>query len=482
MRNPGFDGLIAIVNSYNPSGIDMITRAYEFAEEKHKNQIRQSGEPYINHPIAVSCKLAEMKADTDTICAALLHDTIEDTNTTKEEIKDLFNEDIAELVDGVTKLSDSDFSTVEERRNASLRKIFNGMTHDVRIIIIKLADRYHNMHTLQYTSSEKQKRIAKETMDIYVPLANRIGAYDIKSDLEDCAFKYLLPEEYERIKEKRSTLKDEKEVYLGQMLNKIHRILVDKNITNTIGARVLNIYKIYKRLEQTPDMDEIQDLFALRILVNSIDDCFLALGTVHSLYPSIGPSFRDYINMPKVNFYRSLHTTLFGDDTLVQAQIRTYDMDKIALFGLTAYWDINKGQARDVMQEQIKKSYSGKLIEELLDIDELNESNKDYIEQVKKEILSDRIFVFTTDGKLIELPKGATAIDLAYMMETPIRNNISKVIINGMALPPETVLQDKNIVRIITEPDAIPKEEWESVAVTSNAKKKIMEYFKTKNT
>lgn len=346
-----FEDFIKEVEIYNPEEVEIITKAYNYAKSLHEGQYRQSGEPYISHPLNVAYILAEMHADKDTVCAGLLHDTLEDTNATKEEIAELFNKDIANLVDGVTKISKMNFSSKKEQNLANTRKIITGITSDVRIIIIKLADRLHNMRTLEFKSEFKQKENSIETMEIFVPLAYLIGTYRIKSELEDILLKYLNPEMYKKIQEKKIRLEEESNPALNEMLQKIENILNNNKIPNEIKIRTKNIYGIYKSLNEGNKLSDIHDLLALKIMVDEIDNCYKALGLIHQEYHPVNSRFKDYICNPKTNMYRSLHTTVFGpEDKLVQTQIITFDMDKVASYGLATYWDINKGKAREVMQ------------------------------------------------------------------------------------------------------------------------------------
>jgi GTP diphosphokinase len=350
VNNITLQDLLNKLNEYNPNEIEIVKKAYEYAANLHSGQTRQSGEPYICHPLNVAYILAEMHADRDTICAGLLHDTLEDTNTTKEDISHDFNQNIANLVDGVTKLSKMNFSSKQDQNYANTRKIITGITEDVRIIIIKLADRLHNMRTLQFKSEFKQKENSIETMEIFVPLAYYIGAYRIKSELEDLSLKYLKPDMYRQIEERKIKLEQTSSYCLTEMLSKIEHLLKDNNIPNEIKVRTKNIYGIYKRLSEGHKLSDIHDLLALKIMVDNVENCYRTLGMIHSEYHPINDKFKDYICNPKTNMYRSLHTTVFGpDDKLVQTQIRTFDMDRVASFGLTAYWDEQKGKARDVM-------------------------------------------------------------------------------------------------------------------------------------
>ena len=358
MNSITINDLLINLSEYNPDAISDVKKAYDYASYLHNGQVRQSGEPYISHPLNVAYILSEMHADSDTVCAGLLHDTLEDTNIKKEDIAHDFNQNVANLVDGVTKLAKMNFSSKQDQNYANTRKIITGITDDVRIIIIKLADRLHNMRTLEFKSEFKQKENSLETMEIFAPLAYYIGAYRIKSELEDLSLKYLKPDVYKRIGEKKIKLEEASGDILKEMLYKIETLLNDRNIPNEIKVRTKNIYGIYKRLSEGHKLSDIHDLLALKIMVDEIENCYIGLYLVHSKYKPINDKFKDYICNPKTNMYRSLHTTVFGpEDRLVQTQIRTFDMDKIASFGLTAYWDIEKGKARDVMQEEIKQKY-----------------------------------------------------------------------------------------------------------------------------
>ena len=472
------DDLIKIVKSYNPDEVGKVRKAYEYAKSLHDGQYRQSGEPYIIHPLHVAYILAELHADGDTICAGLLHDVLEDTKAIKEDIAELFGEEVANLVDGVTKLAKMNFSSKEEQNLANTRKIITGITSDVRIIIIKLADRLHNMRTLQFKSEFKQKENALETMEIFAPLANYIGAYRIKSELEDLSLKYLKPDAYEHIAEKKYNLENSYGDYLKEMLLKIQAILNDRNIPNEIKARTKNVYGIYKILEEGGKISDIHDLFALKLMVDEIDNCYAALGYIHSLYHPINDKIKDYICNPKPNMYRSLHTTVFGPgDRLVQAQIRTFDMDKVASFGLTAYWEIKKGEARYIMQEELKQKYQ--FFKSLTEIDKMFSDNKEFVEQIKSEIFSDNIYVYTTKGDIMELKKGSTPIDFAYRIHTDVGNTMVGAYVNDKSVPIDYILQNKDRVRIITDEMTYgPRIEWLDIAATNYAKKKILEFNK----
>ena len=478
MKEITLQDLLERIKEYNPNETEIVKKAYEYAQILHDGQYRQSGEAYITHPLNVAYILTEMHADRDTICAALLHDTLEDTPTTKEDLEHHFNKNIANLVDGVTKLAKMNFSSKEEQNLANTRKIITGITEDVRIIIIKLADRLHNMRTLSFKTEFKQKENALETMEIFVPLAYYIGAYRIKSELEDISLQYLRPDMYKRIEEKKLKLELDSESCMKEMYFKIKLILDSKNIPNEIKIRTKNIYGIYKRINEGHKRSDIHDLLALKVMVDEVETCYRTLYYVHQNYPPINERFKDYICNPKTNMYRSLHTTVFGpEERLVQTQIRTFDMDRVASFGLTAYWDINKGKARDVMQEELKNKYQ--FFKSLTEINAMFGDNKQFVSQVKKALFSDKIYVYTTKGDIIELPKGSTPIDFAYKLDTDLGNTMVAVIVNDEYVPINYTLKNKDRVRIINDDLSFgPREDWIEIAQTSLAKQKIKEFKK----
>lgn len=466
------------ISEYDSINVDIVKKAYLYAENLHSGQFRQSGDPYIIHPLNVAYILAEMNADCDTVCAGLLHDTLEDTNITKEDIAHDFNQDIANLVDGVTKLAKMNFSSKQAQNYANTRKIIVGITEDVRIIIIKLADRLHNMRTLQFKSEFKQKENSLETMEIFVPLAYYIGAYRIKSELEDLSLQYLKPDMYSRISEKKKRLEFSSNAFLQEMLFKIEGLLNDKNIPNEIKVRTKNIYGIYKRLNEGHKLSDIHDLLALKIIVDQVDNCYRTLGTVHAEYPPVNDKFKDYICNPKTNMYQSLHTTVFvPDGRLVQTQIRTFEMDRVASFGLTAYWNGQKESARNTMQDDLRGKFQ--FFKSLTEINSMFCDNQQFVNQVKTELFADRVYVYTTKGDIIELPRGATAIDFAYKVHTDIGNTMVGVFANDEFVPVDYVLQNKDRIRIVTDDLSFGlREDWIDKAHTSLAKRKIKEFSK----
>ena len=478
MNNLTVNDLLLKVAEYNIEGLEMIKKAYYYAEELHKGQKRQSGEDYITHPLNVAYTLAEMYADTDTLCAALLHDTLEDTEITKEQIAIDFNDDVANLVDGVTKISRMNFATKQDQNLANTRKIITSITNDVRIIIIKLADRLHNMRTLQFKSELKQKENAKETLLLYVPLADRLGMHIIKSELEDLSLKYYNSDAYQRVNDIRMKIEEDTKQCREEMLQKINKILTDANIPHELKIRTKNIYGIYKRLEQGQKLSDIHDLLALKILVDKVANCYPTLGIVHDKYFPINNRFKDYIANPKTNMYSSLHTTVFGeDDRLVQIQIRTFEKEKIALYGLTAFWDINKGNARNIMQEDLKNKYQ--FFESLVEIDQNCTDNQEFVKRIQQELLSQRVYVYTNKGEIMELPLGSTAIDLAYKIHTDIGNKMVAAIVNDNPVDCDYILHNKDRVRIITDTLSLgPNIEWLDKVKTTKAKRQIKAYVK----
>lgn len=468
MKSATIDSLIESIKGYDATMVNDVLKAYQYALESHSGQLRESGEEYITHPLTVAYILSLMRADKETICAALLHDTLEDTKLEKEDIVNEFGEVVAELVDGVTKLSKMNFSNKQDRNYANTRKLMISLTSDVRVILIKLADRLHNMRTLEYKKESKQKDISIETMEIFVPLAYNIGAYQLKGELEDLSLSYLKPSEYKKVKEETDLLLMQSEGFLKEMLSNINEILSDKNIPNEIKIRIRNIYGIYRRRCEGQEMRNIHDLLALKVLVDNVSQCYLSLGYVHSLYKPINGKFKDYICNPKTNMYSSLHTTVFGPrDMLVQAQIRTHEMDKIDSYGIAAYWGLCGKNASDVMQRIIENKCQ--FFKSLIEIDEQYTDNRKFVEQVKKELLSGNVYVYTTDGMVLQLPKGSTPIDFAYMIDPVNASKFVVAFVNDKKVEDDYILQNKDRVRILTSDHSFPKEEWKDSVQTTRA-------------
>ncbi|MCI9585425.1 MAG: bifunctional (p)ppGpp synthetase/guanosine-3',5'-bis(diphosphate) 3'-pyrophosphohydrolase [Bacilli bacterium] len=478
MNGISYNDLLNSVKGYinNSKDLELIQKSFSYASKLHKGQKRQSGEDYISHPLSVAFILSEMKADTDTVCAALLHDTIEDTSATKDKLEVLFNKDIATLVDGVTKISKMNFSTRDEMVATNTRKIITSLDEDVRIVIIKLADRLHNMRTLGFKSELKQRENSLETMEIFVPLAYYLGAYQIKGELEDLSFSYLKPELYTEINITLEKTKAQLEEITYELLQDISKILVDKNIPFELQSRVKNVYGIYKNMSRGKKISDIHDLLAIKIIVDEIKDCYLSLGAVHSRYTPINSKFKDYIAMPKTNMYSSLHTTVFGpNDRLVQMQIRTRNMNLIDTYGLTAYWDLNKGDAATTMQEDLKTKFQ--FFKSLTEINALTADNQEFVSKVKEELFDSNIYVYTSKGEIIELPYGSTPIDFAYKLHTDIGNTMVGAIVNDTLVAVDYILQNKDRVKILTDSLSFgPRDEWQGKAYTMKAKRMIREF------
>lgn len=468
-----FEQLIELIKSYNPDEVEIITKAYEFAKKCHEGQIRESGEPYIVHPLAVANILATMHADRDTVCAGFLHDVIEDCNVTKEEIAKMFNPTVAELVDGVTNLTQVDFKSKTERDYATKRKIILGINKDARIVIIKLADRLHNILTLQYKSPEKRIQKATETMQFYAPLARYIGAERMRRALEDLSFRYLHPSEYLDTKEIIDNYSNKTRASMNQMMIDIYKKLSDEEIPFDLKLRIKSAYSVYQRLSMGETIDNLHDLLAIKILVGSRNECYNVLGVVHELYESIDKTFKDYINKPKANMYSSIHTTVFNPEgTLVQLQIRTNEMERINLQGLTAYWDICQGKAGDTMQEILKNKYKfGKSIKA---ISKIFQDNQAFVQRFQQDIIGEKIYVYGDDGRMIELQEGSTIIDFAYARSEKTGNLMVKAYVNGQPVAVNTTLSTGDRVHIITSKDSVgPGEEWLEDATTIKAQKAI---------
>ena len=478
MRKITYEDLMNNVRGYikDEKSLEIISKAFVCARNLHEGQKRQSGEAYIVHPLSVAFILSEMKADTDTICAALLHDTIEDTKMTKEKIEQDFNPIIATLVDGVTKISKMNFSSKEEQVATNTRRIITSLDEDVRIVIIKLADRLHNMRTLEYKSEFKQKENAVETMEIFVPLAYYLGAYQIKSELEDLSLYYLKPDVYKDIENTLEEIKGDAEGVIKKMLEDIGNILVDNNIPFEHKERVKSIYGLYKQMSKGKKIMDVHDLLAIKIIVDDIKNCYLALGLIHSEYPPINSRFKDYIASPKTNMYHSLHTTVFGlDDYLVQMQIRTHAMDKIDTYGLPAYWDLHRDDADATMQKDLKENFQ--FFKSIAELNAMTTDNSEFVNMVKKELFNQSIYVYTTRGDIIELPNGSTPIDFAYKIHTDVGNTMIGAIVNEEPVSLDYKLQNKDRVKIMTDPRSFgPRPDWQEKAKTARAKRLIREF------
>lgn len=478
--NITIDELIDKFKSYNDNkeDIDLIKRAYDYAEKKHFGQKRISGDDYILHPLNVALILTEISMDAECMAAALLHDTIEDADATKEEIERLFGSEVALLVDGVTKINKINFQSDSEASAAYQRKILVGLSEDVRVIIIKLADRLHNMRTLSVLSEEKQKKKAKETLEILTPVAHRLGIYKIKSELEDLSLRYLKPDAYFDIVEKLNQKKTERDEAVGKMLDEVSNLLTEHNIPHEIKGRSKSIYSIYSKMAKGKKFDEIYDILALRVFVDTEQECYLALGLIHSKYKPVPKRFKDYIAMPKTNLYQSLHTTVFGlDGELFEIQIRTYEMDKIAEYGIASHWSYKEHKdgtksTKDSTEQKLQ------IFRNIIELNEDSSTSEEFVSSVKKDILSnDVIYVYTPKGDVIELPTSSTPVDFAYKVHSEVGDHIVGAIVNDNIVPLNYKLKTGDIIKVNTSKASKPSKDWLSFVVTSGAKNKIRAYY-----
>lgn len=472
------DDLINKFKTYNSNekDIELIKRAYEYAEKKHFGQKRISGDDYILHPLNVALILTEVSADAPCMAAALLHDTIEDSDATKEEIEKLFGSEVALLVDGVTKINKINFTSDSEASAAYQRKILVGLSEDVRVIIIKLADRLHNMRTINVLSEEKQKRKAKETLEILTPVAHRLGIYKIKSELEDLSLRYLKPDAYFDIVEKLNQKKSERDAIVKKMMDEVSELLNKHGITHEIKGRSKSIYSIYNKLSKGKSFNDIYDILALRVFVDTEQECYLALGLIHSKYKPVPKRFKDYIAMPKTNLYQSLHTTVFGlDGELFEIQIRTYEMDKIAEYGIASHWSYKENKdanTKDAMEQKLQ------IFRSIIELNEDTPNTEEFISSVKKDVLSeDVIYVYTPKGDVIELPKGSTPVDFAYKVHSEVGDHMIGAIVNDIIVPLDYELNTGDIIKINTNKASKPSKDWLNFVVTTGAKNKIRAYY-----
>ena len=455
---------------------DMVKKAYYFADKAHKRQKRESGEPYIVHPVEVACILAEMGLDTGTIVAGLLHDVIEDTNFSHEDVSREFSPEVANLVEGVTKLGKIEYKTKEEQQADNVRKMLLAMADDIRVILIKLADRLHNMRTLKYLPVEKQREKAKETFDIYAPLAHRLGMSKIKWELEDLAFRYINQNEYYFIVRKIAEKRVEREKYIQQIIKQLKENLKKSGIDAEIEGRPKHFYSIYRKMvKKNKTIDQIFDLTAVRIIVDTVKDCYASLGIVHTIYKPIPGRFKDYIAMPKPNMYQSLHTTVIGPQGKpFEIQIRTFEMHKTAEYGIAAHWKYKEGVETE---DDIDKKLTW--LREMLEWQKETSDAEEFMERFKIDLFSDEVFVFTPKGKVINLPYDATPIDFAYKIHTDIGNSCVGAKVNGKMVPLDYHLKTGEIVEVLVSSSPKgPSIDWLNVVKSNQAKSKIRSWFK----
>ena len=472
------DELIGVLVKYHPeANVELVEKAYHFAEEAHAGQKRKSGEPYFIHPRTVAGILADLMLDAPTIAAGLLHDTVEDCeNVTLEVIEKEFGQEVALLVDGVTKLKRLDFTSRVEQQAESIRKMILAMSKDIRVVLIKLADRLHNMRTLKSQPPESQKRIAQETLDIYAPIAHRLGVYKIKQELEDLCLRYLDPEGYQNLIVKVGMKRAEREANIRAVISTLSDKIKEMNIHYEIDGRPKHFYSIYRKMVlQHKPFEQIFDLIAIRVLVDTVQDCYAVLGIVHTLWKQVPNLFKDYISTPKPNMYQSLHTTVVGENGMpFEVQIRTYEMHRIAEYGIAAHWRYKEGK-------QVADGLDNKLywLRQILDWQNDTRDSEEFIKSLKVDLFSDEVFVFTPKGEIIDLPKGATPIDFAYRIHSAVGNKCVGAKVNGRIVTLDTPLNTGDFVEIITQQNSKgPSRDWLKIVKTSQAKAKIRNFYK----
>ncbi|WEV44431.1 bifunctional (p)ppGpp synthetase/guanosine-3',5'-bis(diphosphate) 3'-pyrophosphohydrolase [Lactobacillus sp. ESL0684] len=473
------DKVINTCKAYmNQEQVAFVEEAYQFANEAHKEQKRASGQPYIVHPTQVAGTLANLKLDPDTVAAGFLHDTVEDTPVTNDDIKEKFGKDVAFIVDGVTKLNKYKYKSHQEFLAENHRKMLIAMAKDIRVIMVKLADRLHNMHTLQHLRPDKQRRIASETMDIYAPLADRLGIGSIKWELEDISFHYLNPEAYYQIVNLMDLKRSQREEYINDAIKTLETSLDSLGIKYDIYGRPKHIYSIYKKMvNKHKDFDEIYDLSAVRVLVKTVKDCYAVLGAVHTKWKPMPGRFKDYIAVPKANGYQSLHTTIIGPGGKpLEIQIRTEQMHEVAEYGVAAHWAYKRGEFNGVEQTNSNKKLD--MVREILELKDETQDADEFMKSVKSDIFSDRVYVFTPKGEVYELPKGSVTLDFAYEIHTQVGSHAVGAKVNGKLVPLDYKLKNGDVVEIMTQSNSKPSRDWVDIVKTSRARNKIRRYFR----
>ncbi|MBB6677656.1 RelA/SpoT family protein [Cohnella lubricantis] len=476
----GMEQLLEKASGYmKEQDLARIREAYEYAEEAHRGQLRKSGEPYILHPLAVAEILVNMQMDVVTVMAALLHDVVEDTNVTVDDVREKFGETIAGLVDGLTKLEKIHFRSKEEQQNENYRKMFLAMANDIRVILIKLSDRLHNMRTLKFQSEESQRRIAHETLEIYCPIAHRLGISAIKWEMEDIALRFLNPQQYYRIANLMKKKRTEREEYISELIDRIREKLEEMGIQGDISGRPKHIFSVYKKMTtRNKQFNEIYDLLAIRILVDNVKDCYATLGIIHTLWKPMPGRFKDYIAMPKANMYQSLHTTVVGPTgEPTEIQIRTWEMHRTSEFGIAAHWAYKEGKETGVVQGSFGDKMSW--FREIIELQQETRDAAEFMESVKMDFFTDLVFVFTPKGEVFELPAGSVPLDFAYRVHTEVGNRTIGAKVNGRIVPLDHKLKTGDIVEILTSKHSYgPSQDWLKIAQSSHARSKIRQWFK----
>lgn len=475
-RTPGLKELLSTAGSYLPAEqVERIREAAEFGASAHQGQKRLSGEPYISHPLAAAAILADLHLDPDTIVAAILHDVIEDTQTPKDQLAARFGRDVAELVDGVTKLDQIKFKSREEAQAESFRKMLLAMVRDLRVILVKLADRTHNMRTIEAMSLARRRAIARETLDIYAPIAERLGLYAMKLELEDLGFKALYPRRYAVLERALRKARGNQREFLRKIEQQLNAALLKSEIPARVEAREKHLYSIYRKMRRKRStLNDIVDVYGLRIIVDRADTCYRALGIVHSVFKPMPGRFKDYIAIPRVNGYQSLHTTLFGPNGVpIEAQIRTDDMHRVAESGIAAHWKYKAGDGEALQQQRTREWLSN-----LVSLQEAG-SSEEFLESVKVDLFPDKVYVFTPKGQILRLPSGATVVDFAYAVHTDIGNRCVAAKVDRRLTPLRTVLRNGQTVEIITAKGAMPNPSWVNFVVTAKARTAIRQYLKS---
>ncbi|WP_130616433.1 RelA/SpoT family protein [Cohnella abietis] len=476
----GMELLLEKASTYmKEQDLQKIREAYEFAEEAHRGQVRKSGEPYILHPVAVAEICMGMQMDVVTVMAALLHDVVEDTNVTVEDLRSRFGETLAGLVDGLTKLERIQFQSKEEQQNENYRKMFVAMANDIRVILIKLADRLHNMRTLKFQSEESQRRIAHETLEIFCPIAHRLGISAIKWEMEDIALRFLNPQQYYRIAHLMKMKRTERELHITELIEKIREKLEEMGIQGDISGRPKHIYSVYKKMSsRNKQFNEIYDLLAIRILVDNVKDCYATLGIIHTLWKPMPGRFKDYIAMPKANMYQSLHTTIVGSTgEPTEVQIRTWEMHRTSEIGVAAHWAYKDGNSTGVTPG----SFGDKMnwFREIIELQQETRDAAEFMESLKMDFFTDLVFVFTPKGEVFELPAGSVPLDFAFRVHTEVGNRTIGAKVNGRIVPLDHKLKTGDIVEILTSKHSYgPSQDWLKIAQSSHARTKIRQWFK----